>query len=113
MPVPPGRPPLPPELRKPRTSGKVRQPTAEEAADQQARLAALAERVGHERWRRGEAAREPATWAQLAAVLGHATGDTMRRAALPVEHPRSQFVRPETLVEWEKRVAAWTIDRPE
>jgi len=95
-----GRPPLAPELRKPRVSGKPRAPTEGESAHQRALLRSLAEELGEALWRAGETPREAAPWARLGALAGHASGDTVRRASLPPSSPRAIYVRPETLAAW-------------
>jgi len=111
MDMPRGRPSLPLDQRKPRASGKTRPPTMEEAAEQQRLLTDLRAVVGEELWRRGETARKPSTWAQLAAVLGHSGPETVRRASLapaaPGEPPtQARYVQPATLARWERQVRA-------
>ena len=110
--MPRGRPPLPPDQRKRRVSGKARPPTAEEAAAQQRLLTDLRAVVGEELWRRGETARKSSTWAQLAAVLGHSGPETVRRASLAPASPggpptQARYVQPATLARWERQVRAW------
>jgi len=110
--MPRGRPPLPPEARKPRVSGKVRPPTPEEAARQRELVERLAAEVGEEMWQRGLAARASAPRAMLARIIGHRTGETLRLATLPHDAPLARYVRPETLASWEQAVQAWVAAKP-
>lgn len=105
--MPRGRPPLPPDQRKRRVSGKARPPTAEEAVEQQRLLTELRTVVGEELWHRGETARVPASWAQLAAVLDHRGPETVRRASLAPSEAAARYVQPTTLARWERQVRAW------
>ena len=98
------RPRLPPEQRKPRTSGKPRAPTEAESAHQRAVLAELADDVGTELHRRGETGAHPATWAALARVLGIGPATLSRANAAPA---KARFVRPATLLRWERAARAW------
>lgn len=110
--MPPGRPRNPPD-RPPRRSGpsgpsgRAGAPTADEAARQQVRLAVLAQDVGAELWRRQEGTGAPASWLELARVLGHRRADTLRRAVLAHDHPRALRVRVATLDLWERTARAW------
>lgn len=110
--MPRGRPRNPPD-RPPRRSGpsgpsgRAGAPTAEEAARQQARLSELARDVGEELWRRQEGTGAPASWLELARVLGHRRADTLRRAVLAHDHPRALRVRVATLDLWDRRARAW------
>ena len=105
------RPPLPPERRKPRTSGDPRAPTETESAHQRAVLANLAADVGAELCRRrvtghrrGKTGGHPATWAALARVLGIGPATLSRANAAPA---KARFVRPATLLRWERAARAW------
>lgn len=83
-----GRPPLPPERRKPRVSGPSGQavPAGEELPTTAAVLRELAVQVGDELRQRGEPCAwregEPATWAAMARALGYADrGASLQRWA--------------------------------
>ena len=101
------RPRLPPEQRKPRTSGAHRAPTEDEHAHQRAVLATLAADVGAELHRRGETGAHPATLAALARVLG-CDPATLSRATTTRE--RARYVRLATLERWAETVRAWIAD---
>lgn len=98
------RPRLPPEQRKPRTSGTPRAPTEAASAHQRAMLADLAADVGTELHRRGETGAHPATWAALARVLGIGPATLSRANAAP---EKARYVRPATLLRWERAARAW------
>lgn len=104
--MPKGRPRKPLEELAPRHSGASPAPTPEEAERQRQRLLVLARDVGEERWRRGEAPRAPATWAELGAVLGMGPGHLWRASLLP-PHKEARRVRLATLDLWERRARAW------
>lgn len=103
-----GRPKGPPRPPKPRKapSGAHKQAPPERLAEVQRRLDALLRLLGQERARRyaagelvGPAPVVPATWRDLAALLGGSRA--------PYDAHRGRNVREATLVSWERTVHAW------